>query len=46
MQDAQARQLSGVTAEALDHFEQGVRAFTLAYGDAVSLFDAAIRTAP
>lgn len=46
MHGTQGYRLSGATAEALDSFEQGLRAFTLAYGDALGRFDAALRLAP
>lgn len=46
MQDAQGYQVSGGTAEAIAFYDQAVRAFTLAYGDSVGLFDAARQAAP
>lgn len=46
MQDAPGFNLSGATAEAVDLFGQGVRAFALAYRDAAGLFDAALGVAP
>ena len=46
IRDAQGHLLSGATLEAATHFDQGVRAFTLAYGDAIGRFDAARQTSP
>ena len=43
MRDAQGHELSGATAEAVGHFDGAVRAFTLIYGDATSLYDAAVK---
>jgi len=44
--DAQGHLLSGATAEAVGFYDQGVRAFMLAYGDSMGAFDAAIQAAP
>ena len=46
MRDAQGHQLSGATMEAIGHFDQAVRAFTLLYGDALRLYEAARNAAP
>jgi tetratricopeptide (TPR) repeat protein len=46
MRDAQGHGLTGATAEAIGHFDRAVRAFTLMYGDAVGLYDAACKAAP
>ena len=44
--DAQGHALSGATAEAAGHYDAGVRAFILAYGDAAGSLDAAGKAAP
>ncbi len=44
--DAQGHALSGATAEAARHYDAGVQAFILAYGDAVGHLDAAREAAP
>jgi hypothetical protein len=46
MRDAQGHELSGATTEATGHFDRAVRAFTLIYGDASGLYDAALKAAP
>ncbi len=46
MRDAQGHSLSGATTDAVGHFDQAVRAFTLGYGDTIALFDAARQSAP
>lgn len=46
MQDAQGLALSGASAEAVEHYDQAVRSFTLAYGDALAGFDAALQASP
>ncbi|MFM9942784.1 MAG: tetratricopeptide repeat protein [Hyphomicrobiaceae bacterium] len=46
IRDAQGLALSGATAEAADLYDQAVRAFALAYGDTVALFEAARKAAP
>ncbi len=46
IRDAQGLALAGATAEAADHFDRGVRAYALSYGDAASSFEAARRAAP
>lgn len=46
IKDAQGHALSGATSEAVAHFDQGVRAFTLSYGDTLGALDAAIQAAP
>ena len=46
IQDAQEHYLSGATAEAAATYDQAVRAFNLAHGDAIGLFDAARQAAP
>jgi tetratricopeptide (TPR) repeat protein len=44
--DAQGHELTGATAEAAELYDKAVRAFTLSYGDAVGLFEAARKAAP
>lgn len=44
--DAQGHALSGATAEAVTLYDQAVRAYNLAYGDAMGGFNAAIAAAP
>jgi tetratricopeptide (TPR) repeat protein len=46
MRDAQGHELSGATTEAAEYFDRAVRAFTLIYGDAAGLFEAAQKAAP
>jgi hypothetical protein len=46
MRDAQGYELSGATAEGVAYFNNAVRAFTLIYGDASGLYDAAVAAAP
>ena len=46
MRDAQGHELTGATTEAIGYFDRGVRAFTLVYGDAAGLYDAARTAAP
>ena len=46
MRDAQGHELSGATTEAVGYFDRAVRAFTLIYGDASGLYDAALKAAP
>ena len=46
MRDAQGHDLSGATTEATGYFDRAVRAFTLIYGDASGLYDAALKAAP
>jgi tetratricopeptide (TPR) repeat protein len=46
MRDAQGHGLSGATTEAAGYFDRAVRAFTLIYGDASGLYDAALQSAP
>jgi tetratricopeptide (TPR) repeat protein len=46
MRDAQGHELTGATTEAIGYFDRGVRAFTLVYGDAAGLYDAALTAAP
>ncbi len=46
IKDAQGHDLSGATAEAIDVYDEAVRAFNLVHGDAVGLFDRARETAP
>jgi tetratricopeptide (TPR) repeat protein len=46
MKDAQGQTVSGGTAEAIEHYDQAVRAFNLGYGDAPGLFDAAREASP
>ena len=46
IKDAQGHDLSGATAEAVDAYDEAVRAFNLVHGDAVGLFDKARETAP
>ena len=46
MRDAQGHELSGATTEAAGYFDRAVRAFTLIYGDASGLYDAALKAAP
>ena len=43
MRDAQGHELSGATTEAVGYFDSAVRAFTLIYGDASGLYDAAAK---
>jgi tetratricopeptide (TPR) repeat protein len=44
--DAQGHELTGATAEAVAHYDEAVRRATLAHGDAMGAFDAAIAAAP
>jgi len=44
--DAQGHALSGATSEAARHYDAGVRAFILAYGDAMGQLEAAREAAP
>jgi tetratricopeptide (TPR) repeat protein len=44
--DAQGHPVSGASAEAIALFDQGIRAFSLAYGDAIGNISAAITAAP
>jgi tetratricopeptide (TPR) repeat protein len=46
MRDAQGHELSGATTEGIDYFNSAVRAFTLIYGDASGLYDAAAAASP
>ena len=46
MRDAQGHELSGATTEAVGYFDSAVRAFTLIYGDAPGLYDAALKASP
>src|ERR1043165_1035852 len=46
MRDAQGHELSGATSEAASYVDRAVRAFTLIYGDAARLYDAALEAAP
>ena len=46
MRDAQGHELSGATTEAVGYFDSAVRAFTLIYGDASGLYDAALNASP
>jgi tetratricopeptide (TPR) repeat protein len=46
MRDAQGHELSGATTEAVGYFDSAVRAFTLIYGDAQGLYDAALSASP
>ena len=46
LQDAQGCPLSGATAAAAGTFDAAVRAFALAYGDTIGLFEAARQAAP
>jgi tetratricopeptide (TPR) repeat protein len=46
MRDAQGHDLTGAATEAIGYFDRGVRAFTLVYGDAAGLYDAARMAAP
>ncbi len=46
LQDAQGLPVTGATREAVAYFDQAVRAFALAYGDPLALFDAARHAAP
>ncbi len=46
MQDAQGLELTGATTAAASLYDQAVRAFALAYGDTIALFDAARQAAP
>ena len=46
MRDAQGHELSGATTEAVGCFDSAVRAFTLIYGDAPGLYDAALKASP
>ncbi len=46
LKDAQGHALSGATAEAVQHYDAGIAAYNLAYGDAMAGFDAAIAAAP
>jgi tetratricopeptide (TPR) repeat protein len=46
IKDAQGHDLTGGTREAADHLDQGVRAFALAYGDALASVDTARSSAP
>ena len=44
--DAQGCALTGASPDAISLYDQAVRAFTLAYGDSIGLFEAARQTAP
>ena len=44
--DAQGHALSGATAQAAEHLDKAVRAFTLVFGDTVGFYDAALGAAP
>ena len=46
MRDAQGHDLSGATPKSTDYVDRAVRAFTLIYGDAAGLYDAALKAAP
>ena len=46
MRDAQGHELSGATTEGIRYFNSAVRAFTLIYGDATGLYDAALKVCP
>jgi tetratricopeptide (TPR) repeat protein len=46
MRDAQGNELTGATAEAVGLLDEAVRAFTLVYGDAMGLYEAALKAAP
>src|SRR5262249_60693660 len=46
MRDTQEHELSGATAEGVGYLNSAVRAFTLIYGDATGLYDAAVRASP
>ena len=46
IQDAQGHAVSGATAASVAHFDQGIEAFSLSYGDALGQFDAAREAAP
>src|SRR5262249_59315788 len=46
MRDAQGHELSGATTVGVGYFNSAVRAFTLIYGDASGLYDAAVAAAP
>ena len=46
MRDAQGHELSGATTEGVGYFNSAVRAFTLIYGDASGLYDAAAEASP
>jgi tetratricopeptide (TPR) repeat protein len=46
MRDAQGHELSGATTEGVGYFNNAVRAFTLIYGDATGLYDAAAKASP
>ena len=46
MRDAQGHELSGATTEGAGYFNRAVRAFTLIYGDASGLYDAAVKASP
>ena len=45
-EDAQGHRLSGATAEAATAYDPAVRAFNLAHGDSIGLFDTAREAAP
>jgi len=44
--DARGFPLSGATAAAADHYDRGIAAFNLVYGDALAAFDLAVEDAP
>jgi tetratricopeptide (TPR) repeat protein len=46
LRDAQGHEISGATAEAVEHLDRAIRAFTLVYGDAIGHYDAARQAAP
>jgi tetratricopeptide (TPR) repeat protein len=46
LRDAQGHRLSGATSEAVSPYDAAVRAYGLAYGDALGLFDKAREAAP
>jgi tetratricopeptide (TPR) repeat protein len=46
MRDAQGHELSGATTEAVGYLDRAVRAFALIYGDAVGLYDTALKASP
>ncbi len=46
IRDAQGHAVTGATAEAIDPFDQAIRAITTVHGDTMGLLDAARRAAP
>ena len=46
MRDAQGHELSGATTEGARYFNSAARAFTLIYGDATGLYEAAVKASP